>query len=315
MALGAGVLVAPFGSVAQQSRNPVRVGILVVGVPDPAPFLKPFREKLRELGYVEGQNMRIEIRSAEGMPDRLPALAAELVAQKVDVIVAFQTPSAVAAKKATSEIPIVMSPTADPIAVGLVASLDRPGGNVTGVSSATAEIGPKLLELIREILPGARRIAVLANANDPFNKSFLQHIQAGARTLGVEIRDIMLRTQEELSASFAEMKKARSEAVIVQPSLPLNRAAELALKQRLPAFAASEGFPDMGGLMSYSADLALIYREAAVLADKIIKGRKPAELPVQMPTVFRLNVNLKTAKVLGVKIPALILVRADKVIE
>jgi putative ABC transport system substrate-binding protein len=315
MGLGAGALVAPFGSFAQQKGNVARVGILVVGVPDPAPFLKPFREKLRELGYVEGQNMLIEFRSAEGKPERLPALAAELVGQKVDIIVTFQTPTAVAAKKATSEIPIVMSPAADPIAIGLIASLARPGGNVTGVTSGTAEIGPKLLQLIREILPGARRVAVLANANDPFHKSFLQHIQAGARTLGIEIRTILLRGTEELNASFVEMEKARSEAVIVQPSLPLNRAAELALKHRLPAFTANPGFPGMGGLMSYSADVTLLYREAAVLVDKIIKGRKPADLPVQQPTKFELVINMKTAKALGIKFPQSILVQATKVIE
>jgi putative ABC transport system substrate-binding protein len=285
------------------------------GQSGPAHFLKEIREALRELGYVEGESIAFEIRSAAGDSRRLDLLAAELVALKVDVIVAFQTPAATAAKRATTEIPIVMAGVGDPIGTGLVAGLARPGGNVTGMSGATAELGGKNLELIRESLSAARRVAVLANASDPFHKPFLENILASSRTLNFEIKPILIRGGEELGGGFAEMEKWRAEAVVVQPSLPHRRSAEEAIKRRLPAFAPHADFSAAGGLMSYSADQSALYRESASFVDKIIKGRKPADLPVQLAAKFLFIVNLRTAKALGLSVPPALLTRADQVIE
>ncbi|MEX2034675.1 MAG: ABC transporter substrate-binding protein [Xanthobacteraceae bacterium] len=290
------------------------LGILVLGTPDPTSFMKPLREGLRELGYIEDQNIKFEFRSAGGRPADLAPLAAELVARKVDVITTFQTPPSVAAKRATSEIPIVGS-SGDPIATGLAASFARPGGNYTGVTGASAELGGKNVELIREVLPSARRVAVLANASDPFHIPFIAHIQSAAKALGIELNVMKIQKVEELDRAFADMEKWRADAVMVQPSLPNRRAADLAVKHRLPAIAPNFGFTRSGGLMSYSADLQALYREAAVFIDKILKGRKPADLPIHLPKKFQLGVNLKTAKALGVTVPSAVVTRADEVIE
>jgi putative ABC transport system substrate-binding protein len=272
--------------------------------------------QLRNLGYVEGKNLVIESRWAEGINDRLPQLAAELVRIKVDIIVTFQTPAAQAAKQATDRIPIVMAPAGDPVGTGLVASLARPGGNITGFSVATAELAAKVLELIREILPPVKRVAVLANATDSFTKSFLGQIELAGRTLGVEIRTFVVHREEEFDAAFTAMDKARVGAVIIQGSLPHQRAVELALKHRFPsASSTTGGFAEAGGLMSYTASLADVYRGAAIYVDKILKGAKPADLPVQQPTKFELVINLRTAKQIGLKIPPNVLARTDKVIE
>ncbi len=301
------------GIAIAQPKVP-RIGILVQGSPDPAPFLKEFGESLRDLGYVDGHNVTIELRNAGGDQARLSALAAELVALKVDMIVAWQTPAATAAKQATADIPIIIS-SGDPVGTGLVASLARPGGNVTGMSGATAELGGKNLELIQEILPSARRVAALANTPDPFHKPFLESIQAAGRQLGIEIVPIMVTAAEQIESAYTEMANARVQAVIIQPSLPRQRTATMGLKIRLPTFSADLSFPAAGGLMSYSADQSATYREIAVFVDKIIKGRKPADLPVQLPTKFRLVINLKTAAALGLTLPPTLLTRADQVIE
>ena len=313
MGLATGALAFPRAAAAQPGKMP-RIGILVLGNPDPAPFLKEFREGLRQLGYVEGQNIVFEFRSAKGSAALLQSLAHELVALKVDIIVAFQTPAAMAAKQATADIPVIMN-SGDPVGTGLVASLARPGGNVTGVMGAGAELGGKNLELVREVLPSARRVAVLANAPDPFHKPFLESIQAAGRTLGIEIKPIPVRGAEEFDAAFAEMEKWRAEAVIVQPSLTQRRLVEMAMKHRLPSFAPNTNFPEAGGLMAYSSDQLALYREMATFVDKILKGRKPADLPVQLPTKFQLIVNLKTANALGLTLPPTLLTRADRVIE
>jgi putative ABC transport system substrate-binding protein len=242
-------------------------------------------------------------------------LAAELVRLKVDVIVPWFTPAAIAAKQATREIPIVCAICGDLVATGLVESLARPGGNVTGNSSLNAELSAKFVELIREMVPSAHRVAVLANAPDPFSKVFVKQIQLAGEATGTAIDPIMIHTAEELDAAFPPMERSRPDAVIVQPSLPTQRAAELALSYRIPAICGWRQFVHDGGLMAYFAEEADIYRRAAIFVDKILKGAKPAELPVEQPTKFELVLNLKTAKAIGLTIPAALLARVDEVIE
>ncbi|MGH8629993.1 MAG: ABC transporter substrate-binding protein [Burkholderiales bacterium] len=295
-----------------QQPNKARLGLLVVS--NPEPFLGLLREGLRSRGYVEGKSVQIEVRSAQGNADSLPGLAAELVRLQVDVLVAWQTPAVQAAKQATTRIPIVMS-AGDPVGTGLIASLARPGGNITGVTGTTAAMGGKTLELIRELLPSAKRVAVLANAADPFTKPFLEQIEHAGRAVAIDIHSFRVRSVDEFNAAFSEMGKRRADAVIVQPSLPRDPAISLALKHRLPSVSATKAFPDAGGLMSYAASTTEIYRDTAVYVDKILKGAKPADLPVQQPTKFELVVNLKTAKALGISVPRSLLLRADKVIE
>jgi putative ABC transport system substrate-binding protein len=298
-----------------QSDKIARLGVLVLGNPDPEPFMKELRNGLGELGYVEGQNYQFEVRSAKGKHSDLATLAAELVGLKVDIIVTFQTPAGIAAKNATREIPIVLGSAGDPVGTGLVASYARPGGNITGSAGAGPEVGAKTLELVREVLPAARRVAMVANAADPFHVPLLKSIEDGGKSLGIDIEAVKVREPDELAPAFAEFDKARAEAVIVQPSLPLKLVADLAVKRRLPAFSTNARFPVEGGLMSYSADQPALYRSSAALVDKILKGRKPADLPVQLPTKFLLVINLKTAKAIGVTVPAIMLTRADEVIE
>ena len=313
--LGTAAAVWPLAGRAQQPAKLPTVGALVLGSTDPEQFWRDFRQGLRELGYVEGQNIRFEFRSAQGQVDRLPELAAELVRLKVDVIVTWFTPPTQAAKQATHEIPIVMADTGDPIGTGLVASLPRPGGNVTGIASVSAELAGKSVELIRDMLPSARRVTALANATDPFAKPFLEQIKLGGEATGTTINPVSIGNSEELEAAFAAMEKDRPDAVIVQPSLPSRRAAELALKQRVPAVSVPRWFAEQGGLMSYSPRYADLFHKAAVYVDKILKGARPADLPVEQPTHFELVINMKTAKSLGLKIPESFLLRADLVIE
>src|SRR5438034_9480241 len=312
---GAAAAVWPLAGRAQQPAKLPTVGALVIGSTDPEQFWRDFRQGLRELGYVEGQNIRFEFRSAQGQANRLPELAAELVRLKVDVIVTWFTPPTEAAKQATHEIPIVMADTGDPIGTGLVASLPRPGGNVTGIASVTAELAGKSVELIRDMLPSARRVTALANATDPCSTPFLEQIQLGGEATGTAINPIRISNNEEFESAFAAMERDRPDAIIVQPSLPSKRAAELALQHRLPAVSVPRWFVDEGGLTSYSAIYADLFRKAAVYVDKILKGAQPADLPVEQPTRFQLVINMKTAKALGLTLPAAFLVRADEVIE
>src|SRR6266571_156194 len=250
--LGGAAAAWPLATRAQQPKVPT-IGALVIGNISPEEFWREFRQRLRDLGYIEGQNIRFEFRSAEGHINRLPELAAELVRLKVDVIVTWFTPTAVAAKQATREISIVMAETGDPIGTGLIMSLPRPGGNVTGIASVTAELAGKSVQLIRDMLPSARRVTALANATDPFSKPFLEQIELGGKATGTAIHPINISSSEEFETAFAAMEKDRPDAVIVQPSLPTKRAAELALQQRLPAFSVPRWFAEQGGLMSYSA--------------------------------------------------------------
>ena len=301
-----------FAARAQQPKLP-RIGILIPA--NPEPFWNEFQQGLREHGYIEGQTIQFEFRSAEGKPSLLRGLADELVRLKVDIIVASQTPAVIAARQATTEIPIVMAPAGDPVGTGLISSLARPGGNITGLSSTTAELGAKTLELIRDVLPYTRRVAVLANTVDPFSRPFSELIEDGGRTLGIAIQTIKVSRVEEFDAAFAAMDEERADAVIVQPSLPRKPALDLALKHRLPAIGASPLLSQEGGLMSYSGAQNDTYRRAAFYIDRILKGAQPADLPVEQPTRYELVINLKTAKALGITIPTTVLARADEVIE
>jgi len=299
---------------AQQPNVPT-IGALVIGNISPEEFWREFRQGLRDLGYVEGQNIRFEFRSAEGQISRLPELAGELVRLNVDVIVTWFTPTTLAARQATREIPIVMAETGDPIGTGLVASLPHPGGNVTGLASVAAELAGKSVQLIRDMLPSVRRVTVLANATDPFSKPFLKQIQLGGEATGTTINPVRISSSNEFEGAFAAMERDRPDAVIVQPSLPGKRATELALKHRVPAISVGRWFAEDGGLMSYSAKFDPLFRKAAMYVDKILKGARPADLPVEQPTVFELVINMKTAKALGIGMPPTLLARADEVIE
>ena len=302
----------PTAARAQQRRL-TRIGVLLPA--NPEPLFGLLRDALRERGYVEGESVQFTVRSAGGKPDLSRGLADELVRLPVDIIVVWQTPAAFAASQATTQIPIVMAMVADPVGSGLIASLARPGGNITGLSGTTAELGGKILQLIREALPATRRVAILANATDPFTKTFVAQIELAGQALGIATQAQVVRGVEDYEGAFAAMKKERADAVIVQPSLPRKPAIELALKQRLPAMSPSLYFTGEGGLMSYAANLDDSYRRTAHFVERILKGAKPADLPVEQPTRFELRINLITAKALGISIPQALLLRADEVIR
>jgi putative tryptophan/tyrosine transport system substrate-binding protein len=305
----------PLAARAQQAGKLPTIGVLVLGSPPPEAFLQALRDELQGVGYTEGHNIRLEIRSAQRQADLLAERAAELVRLKTDIIVAFQTPAATAAKQSTDAIPIVMALVGDPVGTGLVAGYARPGGNVTGTAAGSTEVAGKTVELIREVLPSARRFAVLANETDPFTKPFLAAIGIGARNAGMEMEPVMARPGQSLEAPFESMAVKRVNAVIIQGSLVNKQAVDLAMKHRFPAFGISRELPVAGGLMGYFANFAEMYRDTAVYIDKILKGAKPADLPVSFPSKFELVINLKTAKALGLEIPATVLARADEVIE
>jgi putative ABC transport system substrate-binding protein len=313
-ALALAIFVAPLATEAQPARVPT-IGVLVVGSPSSEKFGRLFRDGMRDLGYIEGQSVRFEFRSDQGQAGRLPALAAELVQLRVDVIVAWFTPAATAVKQATRAIPIVCAICGDPVGTGLVESLARPGGNLTGMSGMAAELAGKGVELIRELSPSVHRVAALGNASDPFSKPFLEQIQLAGTATATTIQPIMIRGPEELDAAFAALESDRPDAVIVQPNLPIKRVAELALQYHMPAVSTFRPFAEEGGLMSYWVAEADIYRRAAVFVDKILKGAKPADLPVEQPTKFELVINLKTAQALGLTIPPTLLFQADEVIR
>jgi len=300
---------------AQQGRS-ARIGALVLTTADAESLGKELREGLRELGYVEGRNFTLELRSAEGSADRLPDLAAELVRLQVDVIVAAYSPCVQAAKRATTAIPIVMAAVADPVGTGLVQSLAQPGGNVTGFSNMGAETAAKDVELFRDMLPSLRRLAVLANPVDPFTKSFLEHVQVAGRSAGIEIAPVaMVQRLDQVEAAFADMAKAGSQALVLQAIFFARAIADLAIQYRLPSASVLRSYPLAGGLMSYGADIPHIFRRSAGVVHKILQGTKPADLPVEQPTKFALTINLRTAKAIGVPIQETFLLRADEVIE
>jgi len=322
--LGLGILLAPLATDAQPRGKVVRIGVLAPGFPQPP--LASLRQALRELGYVEGQGVALVERFAEGRYDRLPELAAELVRAKVDVILALSTPGALAAKSATGTIPIVMLGVGDPIKSGLVAGLARPGGNITGVTFFAGELSAKWLELLKQAVPGAARIAVLLNpANPAVNPANpdraldLRETELAARALGVQFQILEARDPAELDGAFSAMAQERAAALFVVAD-PMffghrSRIADLAAKHRLPTIFASRGFVEAGGLMAYAPNVDEIYRRAAAYVDRILKGAKPSDLPVEQPTRFELVINLRTAKALGLTIPRSLLVRADEVIH
>ena len=308
------IAAVPNGAQAQSAKV-LTIGLLALGTPDPQPILQIALQELKNLGYREGDSIRLELRSAAGQTSALSGLAAELVRLKVNIILAYQTPAATAAKKATNEIPIVMIGVGDPLGTGLIASLAKPGGNVTGTTGFGSELGAKTVELIRDVLPSVRRIAVMVTVGDPFTKPFLDYTKSGGQKTGVEIYPMMLQPDSNFDAAFEEMRSKQSDAVIVQPTLMRPRISELALKHRLPSFSLSRLLPATGGLMSYSAKQNDMVRTSILYVDKILKGTNPADLPVAQPSTFEMVINLKTAKALGLDISPTLVARADEVID
>jgi putative tryptophan/tyrosine transport system substrate-binding protein len=322
LAGSAALLAAPFAAGAQSTRRLYRIGFLGAASPsEPRSqrFFEAFRNGLAELGYVEGQNIAIESRWAAGKYERLPGLAAELVRLKMDVIVTAAVPAIRAVKEATSTIPIVMAVVVDPVATGLVASFARPGGNITGLSVMTPELVGKQLEMLREIVPKASRVAVLWNPANPGNPPQLRAAEVAARTLGMRLQLLEARNPREIDSAFAAMTKEGASAVVVLVDVVLieqrTRIADLAATRRLPAVYGHVDHVGAGGLMAYAPNFRDNYRRAAAYVDKILRGANPGDLPIEQATKFELLINLKTAKALGLTIPQSLLLRADQVIE
>jgi putative ABC transport system substrate-binding protein len=315
------ILACVFPAAAQQPKKVPRIGFLSAATRTSSPHLtEAFLQGLRELGYVEGQNITIEYRWADGRFEQLPDLAGDLVHLKVDVIVAAVTQPSLAAKKATGTIPIVMVGVSDPVESGLVASLARPGTNITGTSSMTAEVVGKQLELLKETLPKISRVAALWNpANPVFQAIQRRETEVAARALGVQLQLVEARSPDEIDRAFAAMAKERTKALLVlgDPVFASHRKriADLTTKHRLPSVSGTREYVESGGLMAYGTSFSDMYRRAAYYVDKILKGTKPADLPVEQPMKFELVINLKTAKQIGLTIPQSVLYRADKVIK
>jgi putative ABC transport system substrate-binding protein len=320
MALSLGFVLLPLATDAQQPVKVARIGVLWSASESAgAPLLEAFRQGLRDLGYVEGKNVAFEYRWAEGKPERHPEFAAELVRLKVDIIVAGITGAAQAAKDATRTIPIVMVTVPDPVGSGLVGSLARPGGNITGLSMLAVDLAPKQLQLLKEAVPKVSRVAVLSNRRLPGHLLILRELELAAPRVRLTLQILEVRGPEEFEGAFAAMKRDRAGALLVLPD-PLSfshraRVAELAAKHRLPAMYGIVDHADAGGLMAYAVDVRHSWRRAATFVDKILKGAKPADLPVEQPTRMEFVINLKTAKALGLRIPQSVLIRADRVIQ
>jgi len=318
--IAGGLLAAPRAAEAQQAAKVPRIGFLGNSTAAlEANLVGPFREGLRELGYVEGRNILIEYRWAEGKYERFPALLAELIALKVDVIVTAGTPASLAVRKATTSVPLVMVAVGDPIGVGLVASLARPGGNSTGLTSIAPELEGKRLELLREVVPKLSHIAVLWNPDNPFHVGSLKETRAAAQVLGIKVQLLGVRVSEDFPAAFAAILKERPGALLVLADRIFlhNRAriVDFEAKHRLPGMYAYRELVEAGGLMSFGPSYAGMHRRAAYYVDKILKGAKPADLPVEQPTTFELVINLKAAKTLGLTILPSVLQRADQIIQ
>ncbi len=315
-----GLLAAQLGEAQQPTKVP-RIGFLVFSSPSTniSARFEGFRQGLRELGYIEGKNIVIERRFAEEKRERLPQLAAELVRLKVEIIVTGGSTSTRAAKEATVTIPIVMGSDTDPVGSGFVASLARPGGNITGLSSLAPEISGKRLELLKEIVPKLSRVAVFGTSTQAGNAQSLKETELAARAFHVQLQYLDILDRKDIETAFREARKGRADAVLTLPSPVLislrTQVADLAAKSRLPAMYTASEFVDAGGLISYGPIFVDLYRRAATYVDKILKGAKPADLPVEQPTKFELVINLKTANALGLKIPQSILIRADQVIQ
>jgi len=304
---------------AQQPKKMPRLGVLTILPPDQSSDIEAFRQGLGQLGYVDGRNIAIEYRYADERLDRLPGLAAELVGFNVDVIVALNPPAARAAKIATKTIPIVMRSSDDPVRTGLITSLARPGGNITGLTSISTDLIGKRLELLNEAVPQAHVVAVLRNSTAPDADVRLRETEASGRPLGLQLELLEVQSPADFVSAFKVATKRRANALLtIRNPLIVNnrqRIADLAIKTNLPAIYDDREFIDVGGLMSYGADLADLHRRAATYVDKILKGAKPADLPVEQPKKFELVINLKTAKQIGLTIPPNVLARADRVIR
>ena len=313
--LGSAALAWPRFAKAQQASRINRIGFLRVG-PAPKSFIDGFQQGLRELGYRDGQDIAIEYGLAQS-PAQLPEVAAELVRLKVDVIVASGTPSILPARHATSTIPVVFVAAIDPVAAGITASLNRPAGNITGLTTMHAELLGKRFQLLKEVLPKLSRIAVLARAASPATGRYAREAELAARALGVQLQVLAVHDPPDFDEAFGAAQGADALLGVDDPVFTAHRAriAELALKKRLPTIYGFSEMVEAGGLMAYGPDVGDLYRRAAIQVHKILKGANPAELPVEQPTKFELIVNLKTAKALGIAIPSSVLVRADEVIE
>ena len=320
LALGAMLLALSFPAEAQQPSKVIRLGfLLATSASIEKSRIEAFRQGVRELGYVEGKNIVIEWRYAEGKFDRLPDLAAELVRLKVEVIVAGGSTSTRAAKEVTTTIPIVMAQDPDPVGNGFVTSLARPGGNITGLSTLAPELSGKRLELLKEIVPRLSRVAVFGSSTSPGNAQALREAELAAGAFKVQLQYLDILGPKDIETAFREAGKGRADAVLVLggPVLVSQRTqiADLAAKNRIPAIYPSPEFVEAGGLMSYSANITDLFHRSATYVDKILKGRKPADLPVEQPIKFEFIINLKTAKQIGLTVPPNVLARADKVIK
>jgi len=318
--LGGAVAAVPLAIAAQEARKLPRIGFLGNSTASlEANLVGPFRESLRNLGYVEGRNISIEYRWAEGNYDRFPTLIAELIALKVDVIVTAGTPAALAVKKATASIPLVMVAVGDPVGTGLVASLGRPGGNVTGLTSIAPELEGKRLELLKEALPRVSRVAVLWNPANAYQIGSEKEVQAAAKVLRISVVSLPVRNPEELGNAFAAIPREHADAILVLADRLFlhnrERIADFAIKNRLPGMNAYRELVEAGGLMSFGPSYAMMHRQAATYVDKILKGAKAGDMPIEQPAKFELVMNLKTAKALGLTIPQSLLLRADEVIQ
>ncbi len=304
---------------AQPSAKPPRIGILTLSVAASMPAFEGFRQGLRDLGYVEGQNIVLELRFAQGKPERLAAMAIELAQMKVDLIVIESAQAARAARDASKAIPIVMAVVGDPVGAGLVASLARPGGNITGLSTLSPELSGKRLELLKEVAPQAKRVAVIWNDSNPAAAGNLAETRTAARSMGIDIQSVEVRKASDLDLALEAVAAARPGALLTLTNgmflANRTRIVEFTARRRLPAIFPDREFAEAGGLMAYGPSLTANFRRAAAYVDKILKGAKSADLPVEQPTKFELVVNLKTAKALGITIPQSLLLRADEVIQ
>jgi putative tryptophan/tyrosine transport system substrate-binding protein len=315
-------LLTPLSTEAQQAGKPFRIGFLAFGLKPGAgsdPLFDVFLQALRDLGYVEGRNVVLEVRYAEGRNERFPSLAAELVNLKVDVLVAQSTPAAIAAKQASSSIPIVMVVVGDPLGAKLIESLAHPGGNVSGLSLIAPELSAKRLDLFKQTLPKLSRVTELWNSANVGMRLRVQETERAAPALGVTLQSVTVQSPDDFDGVFAAMSKDRPESLLVMADTVTasnsRRVVEFAARNRVPAIYEARNFVDAGGLMSYGLDFVDHYRRAAYYVDKVLKGVRPADLPVEQPTKFELVINLKSAKALGLTIPQSLLLRADQVIE
>ena len=315
--VSAGALILSRQAAAQPAKV-WRIGYLAPGLPDDALFLEAFLGGLRALGYIEGQNILLEYRTSEGRVEALPALAEELVRLKVDVIVAPTTPVARAVKGATSSIPIVFTIVSDPVGSGLITSLSHPSGNITGMTDMGVDLVGKQLDLLKQLVPRLKRVGAVGNPADKVWDGVWREAPGAARRLRIDIVPVLVTTPDKLETAFAELNR-RVQALLVAPqvffSVNRRRLIELAASTRLPAIYERRAFPDAGGLMSYGPNYAAVVRSAARHVDKILRGARPAELPVEQPTEYELVINLKTAKALGLSIPQSVLVRADELVR